>query len=233
MMGAMATAHGSTPDAPMRRGRPRKGAEPLSRRAIIDATLAVVAEGGIDAISLRAVARRLGVDAKSLYNHVDGKEGLLDAMAEEVLGSIELPSRTGDPAADLKAIAHAFRASALVHSAVAPLILTRQLTSLEALAPVEAVLASLADAGFGPRESVRQLRLLVAAVVGMLLREYGAGPAFGTADVAGIAAREADLTESSFPHVAEAAQFLARFDAAAEFDVAVGQVVSAVLSAAR
>ncbi|NUT50476.1 MAG: TetR family transcriptional regulator, partial [Saccharothrix sp.] len=70
-----------------RRGRPPKGESRLSREAIVQATLRVIDAEGVSAVSMRAVGRVLGVDAKSLYNHVDGKDGLLDAVAEHILGS--------------------------------------------------------------------------------------------------------------------------------------------------
>lgn len=217
--------------APARRGRPRRGTQALSRPVIVTATLDLVAAQGVDAIGLRAVARHLGVDAKSLYNHVDGKDGLLDAVAEHVLGGIELPVPTGDPAEDLSGIAHAFRRSALAHPQAAALVLTRQLSSFEALAPVDAVLAALADAGLAVEESVHLLRMFVATVVGALLREVQAGPTFGVDDAAGIAAREGVLTSSELPAVRRAASELARFDAEAEFRFAVDRIVAVALAA--
>ncbi|HEX4813105.1 MAG TPA: TetR family transcriptional regulator, partial [Nonomuraea sp.] len=154
-----------------RRGRPPKGESQLSREAIVQATLKVIDADGINAVSMRAVGRVLRVDAKSLYNHVDGKDGLLDAVAEHIVGTIALPELTGDPRVDLRAIAYAFRERALAHPEAASLVLTRQLASLEGLAPVEAVLAVLRDAGCPTDESVHLLRMLVAAVIGTLLRE--------------------------------------------------------------
>ncbi|NKE63928.1 helix-turn-helix transcriptional regulator, partial [Lentzea sp. PSKA42] len=84
-----------------RRGRPRTPL--LSRESIVAATLRVIDEEGVAAVGMRSVARALGVDAKSLYNHVDGKDGLLDAVAEQLLGGLVLPSRTGDARRDLHA----------------------------------------------------------------------------------------------------------------------------------
>ncbi|MFJ3671500.1 TetR/AcrR family transcriptional regulator C-terminal domain-containing protein [Streptomyces sp. NPDC090106] len=200
-----------------RRGRPPKGASRLNRPAIVEATLKVIDADGIDAVSMRSVARVLGVDPKSLYNHVDGKDGLLDAVAEHILGSVPLPERTGDVRADLRAIAHAFRRCTLAHPQAASLVLTRQLASFEALAPVEAVLAVLRSAGCPPGEAVPLLRALVAAVIGALLREAQAGPTYGTTDPAALAQRRADLERSGLPHVTEAAADLSRFDSDAEF----------------
>ncbi|MEV4603869.1 TetR family transcriptional regulator [Amycolatopsis sp. NPDC049253] len=211
-----------------RRGRPPKGEGRLSREAIVEATLRVIDAEGVNAVSMRAVGRVLGADAKSLYNHVDGKEGLLDAVAENLLGAIALPEPTGDPRADLRAIAYAFRERALAHPEAASLVLTRQLGSFEGLAPVEAVLSVLREAGCAPAESVHLLRTLVATLVGTLLREVNAGPVYGTTDLTGIAQRQAILEESALPAVVDAAPHLARFDAAAEYEFTVTLALDAL-----
>ncbi|MFI6099402.1 TetR/AcrR family transcriptional regulator [Lentzea sp. NPDC051213] len=206
-----------------RRGRPPKPL--LSRDSIVAATLRVIDEEGVAAVGMRSVARDLGVDAKSLYNHVDGKDALLDAVAERLLAGLDLPDRTGDPRHDLRAIADSFRARALAHPAAAPLVLTRQLASLEALAPTNAVLAVLRDAGAGAEEAVHLLRMLVATLIGTVLREVSAAPTFGGDD----GARREALEASGMAALVEVAPYLARFDRQAEFDYTVDLAIGAVL----
>ena len=55
------------------------------RRALLDATLAIVGRDGTGALSLRAVARRVGVSAQASYNHFPDRAALLAAAAEEGL----------------------------------------------------------------------------------------------------------------------------------------------------
>ncbi|MCF8610219.1 TetR/AcrR family transcriptional regulator C-terminal domain-containing protein [Gordonia sp. HY285] len=212
-----------------RRGRPPKGASVLSRDVIVGATLQVIDADGVSGVSMREVGRVLGVDPKSLYNHVDGKEGLLDSVAEALLGALDLPERTGDLVADLRAIAFAFRDRALAHPEAASLVLTRQLASFEGLAPVEAVLGILQDAGFDAEESVHLLRVVLAALIGTLLREVNAGPTYGSDDAAGIAERTAALEASGLPAVAAVAPQLATFDAHKEFEFALDLALDAVV----
>jgi AcrR family transcriptional regulator len=204
-----------------RRGRPRTPL--LSRESIVAATLQVIDAEGTAAVGMRSVARALGVDAKSLYNHVDGKDGLLDAVTEHLLGGLVLPSPTGDARHDLRAIADSFRDQALKHPQAAPLVLTRQLASVQALAPVNAVLAVLRDAGAGAEEAVHMLRMLLATLIGTLLREVSAAPGFGSND------REDTLTASGLPALVGAAEHLARFDREAEYEYTVDLAISAVL----
>ncbi|MGY0541518.1 TetR/AcrR family transcriptional regulator [Nocardioides sp. YJ-D4] len=211
-----------------RRGRPPKGASQLTRAAIVTAALKVIDVEGIDSVSMRSVARILGVDAKSLYNHIADKDDLLDAVAEHLLGSMRLPIATGDLRVDLLAIAQAFRDRALAHPQAAPLVLTRQLGSFEGLAPVEAVLAVLRSAGFEQHQAVQILRSLIATLIGTLLREVHAGPTYGTTDADGIAQRQAALEDSGLARVTEAAADLARFDSDAEYQFTLDLILDAV-----
>lgn len=62
---------------------------PLSRERVLSAAVALADEEGIDAVSMRKLADRLGVKAMSLYNHVANKEDILDGMVDAVIGEIE------------------------------------------------------------------------------------------------------------------------------------------------
>lgn len=77
---------------PTRRRRPDKPTRtPLTRERIVDATLAVVGAGGLGALTMRAVAARLGTGPASLYAHVADREELLELALERVLGALPLP----------------------------------------------------------------------------------------------------------------------------------------------
>lgn len=195
----------------------------------MQAALLELESGGPQSVSVRSVARRLDVDPKSLYNHVDGKDGLLDAVAEDFLATMTLPAPRGDLAADTRAFAHAFRRHALRHPRAASLVLTRQTRSPESLVPVDAALSVLLRAGFGPREAVRVLRTLLAALIGMVLREVEAGPTFGTSDADAIDRRRVVIEGAGLPCTDAAAADLARFDAEAEFAHGVDLLVTATL----
>lgn len=73
---------------------------PLNRERILTAAVAVADDGGLDALTMRALADALDVEAMSLYYHVANKEALLDGVAEmvveEILDEVEgLPGATG------------------------------------------------------------------------------------------------------------------------------------------
>lgn len=83
-----------TPVQPSRSDRSPKG---VTRTAVAVAALAVCEEDGVEQLSMRRVAVRLGVTPMALYNHVQGKDGLLELVAhhlrEGVVVHDELPPR--------------------------------------------------------------------------------------------------------------------------------------------
>lgn len=84
------------------RGRPARG-QGVTRDKVLDAALALLDEGGDQALSMRSLAARLDVTAMSLYHHVGDRSGLLRALSdrvyEEVLAGTEvLP----DPCAEIR-----------------------------------------------------------------------------------------------------------------------------------
>ncbi|GAA4287989.1 TetR/AcrR family transcriptional regulator [Georgenia daeguensis] len=75
-------------------GAPRRVA--LSRDRVLRAGVALADEEGIDALSMRRLAQRLGVVPMALYRHVANKEELLDGMVDVVIGEIDPPLEGAD-----------------------------------------------------------------------------------------------------------------------------------------
>ncbi|MBS1907770.1 MAG: TetR/AcrR family transcriptional regulator C-terminal domain-containing protein [Actinobacteria bacterium] len=226
----------TTPPGPPRRpsrGRPPKGGMTLSPETIADTALREIDAHGVNGLSIRAVARRLAVDHKSLYNHVDGKDGLLDAVAGRILSTIALPAPTGDLDADIRAFAHAFRAHALRHPQAAALVLTRPVTSPSGLVPIDAALAVLMTAGFSPAQAVHVLRLLMALLVGAILREADSALTLATGDHDEAARRAAQLSTLGLPALSAAAAHISMIDDEAEFDFTVAAALEAIRTIPR
>jgi len=81
------------PSAPAR--RVRRAAAPLNREAVVDEAIRLLGEEGLDGLSLRSLAARLGVRAPSLYWHFPDKATVLGAMMERIfLGCVAaVPNR--------------------------------------------------------------------------------------------------------------------------------------------
>jgi AcrR family transcriptional regulator len=111
----MAFVSSDLPPAPGRRRRPPPR-RTLSQEAIVDAALAVLDEGGVAALSMRAVADRLGTGAASLYAHVESKEELLALLIDRVAGEIPVPAVGAAPWQDqLKDVIRAIRGTLAAH----------------------------------------------------------------------------------------------------------------------
>jgi AcrR family transcriptional regulator len=72
-----------------RSGRGTRGPDPaLDLQAIADAAVALADSGGLAAVSMRAVAARLGTSASALYRYIDTRADLLDLMADRVVAEL-------------------------------------------------------------------------------------------------------------------------------------------------
>lgn len=98
----------------------------LSVDEIVDTAIALADEEGVDAISMRRLAERLGIGAMSLYTYVDSKSALIDLMVDRVMGRIPRePFADSDWRARLDGIARDLLAYYLAHPWVLQLDLTR------------------------------------------------------------------------------------------------------------
>jgi AcrR family transcriptional regulator len=92
--------------------RPRR---PLTRERIVDVAIKLADRNGLDAFSMRKVAAGLGCEVMSLYNHVDGKEDLLDEMIDQVYSDLGVPADDVTWAEALRLMAVATRARLAEH----------------------------------------------------------------------------------------------------------------------
>ncbi len=144
---------------------------PGRRQQILDAALAVADEQGLDAVTMRTVAARVGVTAMALYPHVRSKEDLLDGLVGRLLAELSLPD-PGKPWADrLREIARSARETARRHPAVMPLLFARPAVTPDAVRVVDAIYQALLDAGVPDGEVARVERLTSTFVLGYAISE--------------------------------------------------------------
>lgn len=130
-----------------RKPRPARRA-PLTPERVLAAALKLADKQGLDALSMRAVAGALKVEAMSLYNHVESKEHLLDGLVDLVVAEIELPRRGGDWRATMRRRAQDAHAVLLRHPWATQLFLSRMNVGPHMLRYIDASLGCLLDAGF-------------------------------------------------------------------------------------
>ena len=184
----------------------RPSRPPLSRARVVDEAMALADEQGLAALSMRALAGRLGVEAMSLYHHVAGKEALLDAMVDAVFGELHLPVVGGDWRAELRARSVSGRAVLLRHRWAVGLMDSRRTPGPENLRHHDAVLGCLAAQGFSLVAAGTAFALLDAHLYGFMQQEVSL-PFEGEADLAALGAELlGPEVRAAYPHFTAFAQ---------------------------
>ena len=176
---------------------------PLTRNLIVAAALEIADAEGVDAISMRRVAKAVGVEAMSLYHRVASKDDLLDSVADAVYQSMSLPPIEDEWQRNVRGYAMAFRQALLEHPNVVALVATRPVMGIAGMGVVEIALAELREIGFEAELARRVLNILVSFVLGHALTEVGALPALAGHSEEEIVQFRQALPSERFPNVAE------------------------------
>ena len=144
----------------------------LTRERVVAEALAIIGDGGVDALSMRALAARLGVVPGALYRHVRGKEQLCDLVVDGVLAEVDLGAGhalawTGR----VTALARALRAVLEDHPGIAALLKTRDPLGPHSLALAEAFLTALREAGLPGRQTALAFSLVYDYTLGFALSD--------------------------------------------------------------
>lgn len=143
----------------------------LTPERIVDAAAAVADRSGLAGVSMRTVARELGVEAMSLYHHVANKEALLDALADWVFDRIPLPDEALPWRQALTRRWVDARTTLAAHPWGLVLIESRRSPGPATLRNHDAVLGCLLGAGFPITLAATAFSLLDAYVFGFVLTE--------------------------------------------------------------
>jgi AcrR family transcriptional regulator len=149
----------------------------ITRELVLAAALNIIDSDGADGLTMRRLARALDRDPMILYRHAPNKAALLDGVAETVLAKLTVDATDPDWVGQLRSVARNYRALALVHPHVVPLLVTRPLATPLALRPrgtlrpLEDVLALLTRAGFTGPDALHIYRALFGFLHGHVLNE--------------------------------------------------------------
>jgi AcrR family transcriptional regulator len=184
----------------------RRGARtPLSRERVIRTAVAVADEKGAAALTMRAIAEPLGVEAMSLYHHVAGREEILDGMVDAVFGEIDLPPRDTDWRSALRHRADSARAVLRRHPWAVGLMDSRSRPGPATLRHHDAVIGTLRAGGFSVPMAAHAVSLIDSYLYGFVLQELSL-PLKGAAEldeVTGAILR--DMPADTYPHLTELA----------------------------
>jgi len=148
-------------------GDDRDRRRPLTPERVVQEALAVIAEVGAEALTMRGLAARLGVVPGAVYRHVRSKQQLQDLVLDGVLAEVDVRLDRSSPwTGQLKVLAHRLRQVLEAHPGVAGILKTRDPLGPHSLALAEAFLGPLQAAGFSDREAGLVFFLLVDYTVG-------------------------------------------------------------------
>lgn len=171
----------------------------LSRAQIVDAAFEILSSYGLADLSMRRLARDLGVQPGALYWHVKNKQELLGVLAERVLAPLEAGPSEGlagdaDVAARVRHSAADIRGALLQVRDGADVVALAQALNPQGLAPIRRLGTLLDDGGLKPRAAVWGARTLTHYILGSVAEEQTQAEllAAGMLDPVGVEASPAD-----------------------------------------
>jgi TetR/AcrR family transcriptional regulator, tetracycline repressor protein len=185
----------------------------LSKATIVQAALDVLNEMGMDGVTVRAVAGRLGVQAPALYWHFKGKQELVDEMATEIWRRLSSELLELEPQLawrkQLIAFATIVRRTLLSHRDGARIFSGTYLTDVSVLQRQEATFARMIEAGFTLENTVRAYKLLYCFTVGFCIEEQAVSTALKAGDDRYSLVKRAERLDSqAFPLALESGSYI-------------------------
>ncbi|WP_019927344.1 TetR/AcrR family transcriptional regulator [Nocardia sp. BMG111209] len=144
---------------------------PLSRERVLGEAIAIADESGIEGLTMRSLATRLGAKPMSLYHHVANKEAIIDGIIDVVFAEIELPPEDTDWRTALRQRAHSARAVLRRHPWATPFMESRSHPGPATLRHHDAVLKTLRRNGFPLALAGHAYSLLDCYIYGFALEE--------------------------------------------------------------
>lgn len=164
------------------------------------AALGIADAGGLESLSMRKLAKELGVEAMTLYHYVRAKADIEGGIIELVLSEIELPPPGEHWKAALRRLALSYRKALARHPWAARVMFTRTEPLPSRSRYMETVLRTLSDAGFSPEHTDLAYHALESHIMGFTLWSASMQGLVGNLeDLAAAALRSIPAAE--YPHL--------------------------------
>ena len=205
--------------------------EPLSRDRVLRAALTVADDGGLDGLTIRSLAQRLGAKPMSLYHYVANKEEILDGLVDLVFAEIELPEPSGRWREEMAKRARSARAVLRRHPWSIALLESRTSPGPATLRHHDVTIGALRAGGLSIVQTAHAYAVLDAFVYGFAVQESSLpfeGPD-GAAEVAGPIMEL--MRAGDYPHLVEFATehaMLPGYDFGDEFEVGLDLVLDGI-----
>lgn len=202
----------------------------LTREVVVAAARRIADRDGLEKLSMRALARELGVMPNAIYSHVAGKGALLDALLDSLLGEIQAPE-SDDWRDALVAIMDASRRLLVEHPSLIPEFLSRPTRGPNALRLGELCIDLLARGGVEGELAVQAFRSLLVHALGFAAYE---APRLQDPDREARVSRSVEFFSSSpNPDVRDVAGKLAQMPDRDEFLASLDWMLDGVLAQAE
>ncbi len=176
---------------------------PLSRDRVLLGAVAVADIGGSAALTIRSLARELGVKPMSVYHYVANKDEILDGIVDIVFSEMDLPSVDGDWRSEMRRRAISARRVLRVHPWAIPLLQSRTSPGPATLRHHNAVIGSLRAAGFSLEMTAHAYAMLDSYIFGFALSEASL-PINGPETVSEVAeSMMLEFLAKDYPHLLE------------------------------
>jgi AcrR family transcriptional regulator len=152
----------------------------LTRQKVLEAALQLIDREGLEGFSMRKLGAMLGVEAMSLYNHIESKGALFDGVIEVLVLQVaypEMPDAT--PRDELWAYIHALRDVLRAHPRALPLVATNPFRTPAALAVLDRLLATVHRANVHGVQAIYALQSIAGFLFGQTLLDVGITPVAG------------------------------------------------------
>jgi AcrR family transcriptional regulator len=158
-----------------RTANPRRERPALNRDLIVSEAVRLLDSEGIDALSMRRLATRLGAGATSLYSYIDSKDDLIELVVDEIYRQIQVPDATSAVSwrAAITRSAHSMRLIILQHPWVVSVLGDAGLAYLgpNMMRMSDGMLALFQAAGFAAEEAGHAMKTVAAYVIGVAISE--------------------------------------------------------------
>jgi AcrR family transcriptional regulator len=175
----------------------------LNRAKVLEVAIELADEIGIEALTIRKLAERLGVGAMTIYHHLPSKEAIIDGMVEIVFAEIEKPSPGVDWKTAMRQRCISARRVLNRHPWAAPLMESRLSPGPANLSHHDAVIGALRNGGLSIQMTAHAYAILDSFIYGFAFEEaiLPSGDGEGFAEVAEQIA--AHFSSDQYPHLAE------------------------------
>jgi AcrR family transcriptional regulator len=210
----------------------------LSKRAVVDRALKLADADGLEALTIRKLAQDLGVTPMALYWHFRSKEDLLEGMAEQVWGEIEVNVDASQPwwaqlQGGLESLIRVLRA----HRSAPQLLLEHEKRNEAALRATEAALEILLAAGFDAVHAAEIARSTLWTGITLVMSEAGYHPELSDEERAEWNRRSqvelAMLPAARYPHLVQCAAPMANCEPEFHYRLGVELFIAGVRAVAE